>query len=421
DWGIGVKSLPEDSMDVIVLGSSHAQYSFNPTFFYQDTGTYSFVLGSACQPLEVSYEMLKEALKTQSPQVVILEVYTALPLRCICEADSSYIIAQYQMRDEEKYNTINFLPEEKAKTYYNEFLVYHNQWKYMTSLEDLKPSESLIEDISKINQSFGYIYLEQTKIDNSWYAEIHNSDLDVELDETDQLALNQIYELCKQEGIELFLYKTPIDSMDDENQSYLKKVWKWAEEKGVPYIDFFEESESLGYKMWIHSDSYHAYINGAEIITNTIAESINELYDLSHTSNELLEELYVDRGISDIFAYAKIEEDNHRLLKRLEKYDGEIMIYYKSVNNLPSWVRDSLTEITSGNFDETNNYFAIIENGEVIYESSESIEMSYNDKVISFTEDTCVVSDEVITNDSLAIILFNSTGDKIAITDLLDE
>ena len=27
-------NLPKDSMDVIVLGSSHAQYSFSPTFFY---------------------------------------------------------------------------------------------------------------------------------------------------------------------------------------------------------------------------------------------------------------------------------------------------------------------------------------------------------------------------------------------------
>jgi len=119
-------SMPENSLDVIVLGSSHAQFSFCPSFFYEDTGLYSYVLGSGCQPFEVSYEMLKEALKTQSPKAVVMEVYTAMPLRSICESDSCYVTASYQMTNEERIDTLNYLDKEKAKTYYNDFINNHN-------------------------------------------------------------------------------------------------------------------------------------------------------------------------------------------------------------------------------------------------------------------------------------------------------
>ena len=66
--GDSFHSLPEDTLDIVVLGSSNAQYSYVPEYTYLDDNLYSYVLGSACQPIKVSYEMLKEALKTQKPK-----------------------------------------------------------------------------------------------------------------------------------------------------------------------------------------------------------------------------------------------------------------------------------------------------------------------------------------------------------------
>ena len=68
--------------------------------------------------------MLKEGLKTQSPKAVILEVYTSMPLKSICADDSCYVRAEYEMTGEEKYETISYLPKDKAKQYYNDYLNY---------------------------------------------------------------------------------------------------------------------------------------------------------------------------------------------------------------------------------------------------------------------------------------------------------
>ncbi len=149
-----IHGLPEHSMDYLVLGSSQAQYSFMPAVFYEDTGLYGYVAGSACQPLEVSYEMLKEFLKTQDPKLVILEVYTAMPLRSTCEADVCYVMAQAMMSGEEKRNTIAYLPEEKQHDYYDDFFNNHNTWKDLEDFSILLPENADPE--YPIDWTFGY-------------------------------------------------------------------------------------------------------------------------------------------------------------------------------------------------------------------------------------------------------------------------
>lgn len=283
-------NLPENSMDVIVFGSSHAQYSFSPTFFYEDTGLYAYVLGSACQPLEVSYQMLREALKTQSPKLVILETYTATPLRSVCEADSCYVTAEYQMRGMEKINTINYLPEEKAVTYRNDFINYHNDWRTKETFDFL-----FEEDDKSIDQSFGYIPIKSdSSYDNWWYAIKYNDkNNDVELDELDLDSLNNILNLCRENNIELLMYFTPMDMLDELNQKYRYKVWEYCEDNNVKYVDFVDLSVELDYRIPIHNDGFHSKVTGANVTTSYLANFVKENnYEFDHKDDENLNKLY---------------------------------------------------------------------------------------------------------------------------------
>lgn len=64
---------PEDSLDVIYLGSSVAYCDINPTVVYQNSGLTGFVMAGGEQPLSITYWYLREILKTQSPAAVVLE------------------------------------------------------------------------------------------------------------------------------------------------------------------------------------------------------------------------------------------------------------------------------------------------------------------------------------------------------------
>ena len=414
DYGASFHSLPENSMDVIVLGSSHAQYSFVPSFFYEDTGLYSYVMGSACQPLEVSYEMLKEALKTQSPKIVILETYTAMPLRSICEADVCYVKGQYLMTGEEKYNTINYLEEDKAKTYYNDFINLHNNWKNIESIDDLKPSKKLQKLDSNIVDNFGHVYLEPAPLDNYWRAATFKSKEEVELDELDLISLNNIYSLCKENNIELILYKTPIDSMDITNQSYLHKVWEWADANEVPYLDFFALQEKLDFNMWIYSDSYHCFINGAGVVTGEIADFIKQNYDIDHQENEMLTSKYLDNALKNDLNYLKYESNIYKCLRRMKHQEATLLIKYNANGNMEDRLYQNIVDLgfTEG-FDLNQDYYAVVKNGELIDYAHNELELELNNKTILINEKTLEIDgEEISTKGNLSIVMFDKELNK---------
>ena len=63
----------ENSIDVLILGSSHAFENFNTGVLWEEQGIASYVLGGSWQPVWNTYYYLKEALKTQKPKLIILE------------------------------------------------------------------------------------------------------------------------------------------------------------------------------------------------------------------------------------------------------------------------------------------------------------------------------------------------------------
>lgn len=66
----------EDTVDVLVLGSSHAYQGINTAVLWKEFGITAYNLCGAAQPIWNTYYYLEEALKTQTPKVIILDVYT---------------------------------------------------------------------------------------------------------------------------------------------------------------------------------------------------------------------------------------------------------------------------------------------------------------------------------------------------------
>ena len=396
DYNDSFHNMPEDSVDVIVLGSSHAQYSFVPSFFYEDTGLYSYVLGSAFQPLKVSYQMLREALKTQNPEMVILEVYTA----CLDEEtvnDTRYTIAEYQMRGEEKYNTINFIEDEdKRKEYYNDFLNNHNNWKNIESIDEL------LSVNSDISGSFGYVennvYL---PVDNYWYSFKYDEDLDISLKEDDLNAFNDIYSLCQEKSIELLLYMVPMDNMTQVAQSYLHKVWDWANERGVNYIDFLSNDEKMDIRSVIHHDGFHAHTNGASYITNMLSNYVNDNYQFnSHNVNDKLEDLY-ESGVEYLtFDVLYSEASASKFLPRIVKFPCLTLMKY-SGTYLNDELLGYINQMNLPEFSDGEDYYAVLYNGEVLAYGKQELAYDYDGHHILINESGVYYDDELICDKQL--------------------
>lgn len=67
--------LDDNTVDVLFLGSSHAYEDFNTGTLWDEFGIASYILAGSVQPMWNTYYYLKEALKTQTPELIILEGY----------------------------------------------------------------------------------------------------------------------------------------------------------------------------------------------------------------------------------------------------------------------------------------------------------------------------------------------------------
>ena len=75
----GFYKMPKNSVEVIFMGSSHGAAAFIPQELYNNYSITSYNLSSEQQNLLLSYYWLREALKYQTPKVVILDTFMLHP------------------------------------------------------------------------------------------------------------------------------------------------------------------------------------------------------------------------------------------------------------------------------------------------------------------------------------------------------
>lgn len=423
DYNDGFHNMPENSVDVIVLGSSHAQYSFVPSFFYEDTGLYSYSLGTPVQPVSVSYEMLKEALKTQKPELVIMEIFTAAHYddNSNPESDYRYVMAEYQLTGEERHNVIDMISsKEKALTYKNEFLNNHNNWRTVESLD------SLITKSTYVDGSLGFIgeWSNSSPYVNYWYSVKYEEDLDLELPEEVVTGLNNILNLCKENDIDLLLYMTPMDNVTQEEQTYRHKVWDWANENDVKYIDMLGNDEKLDFRSVIHHDGYHTFINGASYATDLLANFVKEKYTFdNHKDNEFLNEKCKENLISYSLDVLEREVNPNKYLYRYINSPATILVSYKQ-SRIDENLRTFLDEIGLSVINDSGNYYAILKNGELLACDQTNIEYTIDDNNVVINDSGIYFNGELIADDDLiTFVMFSSdyTRKSIKVIDYLDD
>jgi len=83
-------SLPPNSIDIVFMGNSHNFVAFNPHVIDKILNTNSYVVGFDAENIVASYYELKDVLKFQQPQAVVLETF-ALDLRRERMIDQGFI------------------------------------------------------------------------------------------------------------------------------------------------------------------------------------------------------------------------------------------------------------------------------------------------------------------------------------------
>ena len=293
--------LKPNTVDVLFFGSSHVARAFAPQELYNEHGLTSYNLAGDEQSIQLSYFWLEEALRTQSPQVVVLDscfLFDYHPGQPMSVGEGSYRKALDPMRmSPVKMRAIHEIcrtdPDQSELSYYLPFIRYHSGWQELnTSSFQLQHKTGLMG------------YTPNFLVWNSTGEEPFLAD---DGDEAEMLPLMKAYldrirELCSQKGITLLLVKTPSPWQTPEQHN---AVLSYAEEYGLDYIDFNEDEAYYGADYWYATDSSdieHANHWGAMKLTYYLGDYMISEYglepheDMQWDESDALYQLQIEEG-----------------------------------------------------------------------------------------------------------------------------
>ncbi len=432
DTGDLFRTLPEDSLDVVVVGSSHAQYAFDPGVLYAETGLYSYVMGSMCQPPETSYYMMEEILKTQSPEVIIMDVFTFLPQSQVCYGEGMYYTAIDMMTGETRVQAALNMPDseaEKRLPYAYDLIMNHNNWRVM----DFSDPDSILDN-AELNQgpvtTFGFVRQEPTDIRTGSY-DTYAVSRQVELSQEEKDLLDRMITLCEENDVHLLFIKTPY-KISQEDTDKLAALWAYLEEKGQDYVDYANHPEAIGWHLLMDGDIWHNNSWGAEKVTRGLGEYIleNGLVQ-NHQDNEELEQQYAQASLTSAYSLiVPYNLDVQRLLHIAAAYQNTaVAVRYTAREGtmLTEEDQEALASIgLSKDFlqDYDTDYYAFVVNGQPVQESSEPFQITYNGSVLEFTEDGILIDGAYSSShtDNMELIFMTDTAshtDPIGIDTML--
>lgn len=275
----GFQYEEENSIDVLFLGSSNMYHTINPLVLYEEKGIRGFDFGSSSQSLNMSYMYLKEALKTQSPKVVCLEVLCA-------RANFNEELYEAGLRWGFTYFPSGF----------NKFVRLYDQLNEKIDAEYLSYVFPLIRYKARWNELEKSDFQEKTMLDYRKgcsmqkqitpvsYGEAYWQEIEWEIAESNVESLNQIKELCDKNGIELVLFKSPNTTL--WKNVYSEKIGEYAEQNELPFIDYNLMIDELGIDLnTCFKDSGHLNYYGSIFTTKHMAEYLSVNYDFEDYRN----------------------------------------------------------------------------------------------------------------------------------------
>ncbi len=259
-------SVKETPHDVLFIGDCEVYESFIPAVLWEEYGISSYVRGGAQQLVWHSYYLLEDALRYETPKVVVFNV---LALK--------YGVPQREAYNRMALDGMEWSPvkveaikaamtdEEDFLTYVFPFFRYHSRFGEL-SREDLTYA---FRDKPTVSDSG---YLMQTAVVPHDPAD----DLppltpeSYTLPESAMDYLDRMADLCREKGIELILVKAPTNNWRyhwfDEWDA---RICDYAEERGLSYYNLIDDAEAMGLDM--STDSYdggvHLNVWGAEKLT----------------------------------------------------------------------------------------------------------------------------------------------------------
>ncbi len=263
-------------VDVLFFGSSHCYCSIDPSVLWNEHGIASFSLAISGQDFASTYYTFKEALKTQDPKVVCVDLYGANFHGYGVEGNLYRNTLPFKLSLNSYERIDNMVPEEDEKqAFWFRWPIFHTRYREV-KMEDFQTDRPVY---------LGYCadYTSNPIQD----IVVYEGNETLPLHEDNEKWLRKIMELAQESGTELCFIVAPYVATELE-QKQLKYVEVLAAERDIPVLSMIKLQDELGidtkkdFNDWGHTNHY-----GAQKISNYVGDYLAGHYDLEdHRGDE---------------------------------------------------------------------------------------------------------------------------------------
>ena len=274
--------LEDNTVDVLILGSSHAFEDFNTGTLWDEYGLSSFILAGSVQPMWNTYYYLKEALKTQTPDLIVLEGYCTT-FSSEYSDDSRIIKNNYGLKwSSDKVESLRVSsPQERWSEFFLEYSQYHTRYKELSRDDFVKnQGNPFFKDWKGFGCNMDTIPIEGIDVSG---IEERNS-----LYKKTEKYYRKTIELAIDNDIPIVVVISPYVGISKEEQKIFNEASDIAGEYEVPFINCNLNYDEIGLD-WSSDagDGDHLNYRGNQKFSKYIGKYLVENYNLKDHRGEV--------------------------------------------------------------------------------------------------------------------------------------
>ncbi len=269
-----LKNTPDDTVDVIFVGSSHVYAGIYPSYMWSDWGISAFNVSISGMDRDSAYYYMKHTFKTQSPKVAVVDLfalnydthlipgnlyrnYISLPL----SEDTLPQLRAYAKKDQSV--------SDNMTDYISRWPIIHTRYRELTRYDFELDAPNYFARGEYLNWECQPTWLYRPEEASP-----------ILFSEDQEKWLEDLKSLCDENDCELVFMSLPFRAYDVEQQ-YIDHAVIYAEDKGIPMFDFNRMTDELEIDAQTDFfDETHLNALGAKKVSRFMAQWLDEQYDL---------------------------------------------------------------------------------------------------------------------------------------------
>jgi len=277
--------LPKDSLEVVLFGSSRMWRGVNVMEMYDEYGIGAYNLGCNWQHINTTNLFVHDALKSQSPKLIVIDATNAhLPLMDV-DMDGEIYYTESIPWSLTKYKTVRQYFGRGLERYFSYFVplcAFHENWQNVTT-DNFNEKNINVDFLTEASESdndefFRTMGFGDTKFSKAVEIGDYNDFEQKPFEKYATDVLDDIVKICRENNTEILFITIPFQG----ESNYIDAMREYSEANGCGYINLYEYIDEMEIDVnKDFGDPSHLNTEGATKVADFLGKYISEHYELT--------------------------------------------------------------------------------------------------------------------------------------------